>query len=169
MNKSILLGLLVLLFSCDDGDLQIETIDFNSVSIQTCETVTLDTKVFFKINNNETLILELESGKLKNEASDGDIESIVGTGSKLTYRIFSDNLTNSYFCSEVPLTEPPFIGESQAENGKVLITTVGVETDTLTFEHTLKLSDISFITETDARITNLNIDEFGTVTTVKTE
>lgn len=169
MNKSILLGLLVLLFSCDDGNLQIETIDFDSVSIQTCETVTLDTKIFFKINNSEALILELESGKLKNEASAGDIESIVGTGSKLTYRIFSDGVTNTYFCAEVPLTEPTVISEIQAENGKVLITTVGVETDTVTFEHTLKLSDISFITDTDSRITDLNINEFGTVTTVKTE
>lgn len=169
MDKFIFLGLLALLLSCDDGNLQIETIDFDSVNIQTCEAVTLETKIFFKINGSEALILELENGKLKNEASAGEIESNVGTGSKLTYRIFSDDISNTYFCSEVPLTEPTVISEIQAENGKVLITTVGVETDTVTFEHTLKLSDISFITETDSRITDLNINEFGTVTTVRTD
>ena len=169
MNKCVFFLGLILLLACDDGDLQIETIDFDSVSVQTCETVTIDTKIFFKINNDEALILELENGKLKNEASDGEIESEVGGGSQLTYRIFSENVANTYFCSDVPVTTPTVVSEIQAESGKILITTVGVETDTITFEHTIKLSDISFITDSDSRITDLRINEFGTVTTVKTE
>lgn len=169
MKKSIFLGLIALLLSCDDGDLSIETIDFDSVSIQTCGTVDLDTSIFFKINDDEALILELQSGLLKNEASAAEIESTISSGSQLTYRIFSDAVSSTYFCSEVPLTTPTVISEIQAENGKVLITTVGVETDTVTFNHTIKLSDVTFVTDTDSRITDLTINEFGTITTTKTE
>lgn len=169
MKKSIFLGLMTLLFSCDDGDLQIETIDFDSVNIQTCATTDLDTSIFFKINDDEALILELQSGLLKNEVSATEIESTIGSGSKLTYRIFSDAVSSTYFCSDIPVTSPTVVSEIQAENGKVLITTAGVETDIVTFKHTIKLSGVTFVTDTDSRITDLTINEFGTVTTIKTE
>lgn len=169
MKKMLFFSTLVLLLSCDDGDLQIETIDFDSVEAQTCETATVDTKIFFKINDDEALILELESGKLLNEASTEEIESAIGSGSMLTYRFFSESVTSTYFCSEIPQTTPAVTSEIQAESGKVFINTVGVETDTVTFVHTIQLSDVSFVTDTDSRITNLSINEFGEVTTVKTE
>ena len=169
MKKMLFFSTLVLLLSCDDGDLQIETIDFDSVDPQTCETATVDTKIFFKINDDEALILELESGKLLNEASTEEIESTIGSGSKLTYRLFSESVSSTYFCSDLPETTPSVTSEIQAESGTVFINTVGVDTDTVTFVHTIQLSDVSFVTDTDSRITDLTINEFGEVTTVKTE
>ncbi|MEN8789310.1 MAG: hypothetical protein ABF295_07315, partial [Flavobacteriaceae bacterium] len=74
MFRSSLLLFLLFLVSCDDGDLQIETIDFNSANIEFCESITdLSSTFFFKLNPNEALILELQSGILKNEVSDGAI------------------------------------------------------------------------------------------------
>lgn len=160
---------LVLVLSCDDGDLQIDTIDFDSADPQTCETSTVDTKIFFKINDDEALILELEGGKLLNVASTDTIESTIGSGSELTYRLFSESVTSTYFCSEVPATTPTVTSEIQAENGIVRISTAGVETDTVTFVHTIQLSEVSFVTSEDSRNTDLTINEFGTITTVKTE
>jgi len=169
MRNILFFAVLLFLFSCDDGDLQIEVIDFDSVDPQTCGTVDIETSLFFKINEDEALILELQSGLLKNEASAATIESTIGSGSKLTYRLFSDNVTNTYFCSEVPTTTPTVLSEIEAENGKVLITTTGAEEDTVTFSHVIQLSDITFKTAADSRITDLTINDFGTVTTVKTE
>lgn len=169
MKKMLFFATLVLLLSCDDGDLQIETIDFDSVDPQTCEIATVDTKIFFKINDDEALILELESGKLLNEASTDTIESTIGSGSTLTYRLFSDGVTSTYFCSDIPETTPAVTSEIEAKSGTVRINTVGAETDTVSFEHTIQLSDVSFVTDTDSRITDLTINEFGTITTVKTE
>jgi len=169
MKKMLFFSTLVLLLSCDDGDLQIDTIDFDSVDAQNCNTATIDTKIFFKINDDEALILELESGKLLNEASTEEIESTIGSGSTLTYRLFSEGVTPTYFCSDVPETSPTVTSEIEAKSGTVIINTVGVETDTVTFVHTIQLSEVSFVTDTDSRITDLTINEFGTVTTVKTE
>jgi hypothetical protein len=166
MKNLIVLCVMALLVSCNDGDLQIETIDFDSVGISTCEsTVTISSTIFFKINNTEALILELQSGVLKNEVSDGVITSLVPSQSKLTYRVFSDNVTSNYFCDVIPTTTPSVIEEIESEDGEVLITTTLAEGTTDTFEHTIELSGISFITSQDERITDLRINDFGVVTT----
>lgn len=166
MKNLYVLCMALLLFSCDDGDLQIETIDFDSVDITTCEsTVTTTSTIFFKINGTETLILELQSGVLKNEVSSEEITSLVPSQSQLTYRAFSDDVATAYFCDAIPTTTPSVIEEIEAEDGEILITTILAEGTTDTFEHTIQLSGISFITSQDERITDLQINDFGVVTT----
>ena len=166
MKNLVVLCFVVLFYSCNDGDLQIETIDFDSVGISTCEsTVTTSSTIFFKINNKEALILELQSGIFINEVSSEVITSLVPSQSKLTYRVFLDNVTSNYFCDAIPTTTPSVLEEIEAEDGEVLITTTLAEGTTDTFEHTLQLSGITFITSTDQRITDLQINDFGVVTT----
>lgn len=164
-------NLLILVLSCDDGDLQIETIDFDSTTIQNCETVSVETaNVLFKLNASEALIVELPNGAITNEITSEPTQyDVTSSGTaKVTYRTFSDSVTNNYFCSEIPVTEPTVTEEIIAEDGEILITTV-LNADGVTYEHTLSLSGISFVTSNDTRITNLAIDNFGTVTTVLTE
>lgn len=166
MKKLIAFCVITLFVSCNDGDLQIETIDFDSVGINTCEsTITTASTIFFKLNGKESLILELQSGVLKNEASSDIITSLVPGQSKITYRAFSDNVTSNYFCDAIPNTTPLVIEEIEAQDGEVLITTVLAEGTTNTYEHTIELSGITFITAQDERITDLQINEFGTITT----
>ncbi|MCP4976417.1 MAG: hypothetical protein GY931_09675 [Maribacter sp.] len=166
MKNLTVLCFLALFYSCNDGDLQIETIDFDSVGINTCEsTVTTSSTIFFKLNNKESLILELQSGVLKNEISSGVITSLVPSQSKVTYRVFSDNVSSAYFCDDIPTTTPLVIEEIEAEDGEILITTTLAEGTTDTFEHAIELSGITFITSQDERITDLRISEFGTLTT----
>lgn len=165
MRKFIFLALSLVLFSCDDGDLQIETLDFDSIeTIESCNDVSVNTpNLLFKINGDEALIIELPSGLLKNEATTADIVSEVPSSTKITYRIFSENVSNSYFCDDVPPVSPTVTEEISAEDGQVFITTIAV--DDTTYEHTIRLSGISFVTENGNRITDLQINEFGTVTT----
>ena len=164
MKKLLFFGFLSLLVSCDDGDLQIEIIDFDSVAIQDCGDIDVGKiNVLFKINEDEALILTLPNGLLKNEISETDISSIVPSASKISYRIFSDKVTANYFCDEVPLTTPTVVEEIEAEGGSILITTT--TTDSITFTHEIRLSEISFITSSDTRITNLSINNFGSVST----
>ncbi|WP_411031501.1 hypothetical protein [Spongiimicrobium sp. 3-5] len=168
MKKTLFLSALIFLFSCNDGDLQIETIDFDSSSIDFCEsTATIGSTIFFKINNDEALILELQSGILANAATETDITSAVPGQSKVTYRIFSENVTTNYFCDDIPPTLPAVVEEIEAEDGEVIITTVQNATDTTMFEHTIRLSGISFVNTTGERITDLTISEFGTITTTE--
>jgi len=165
MKKLLFLVLSLVLFSCDDGDLQIETLDFDSIdTIESCNDVSVNTQnLLFKINGDEALIIELPNGLLKNETTTNDIVSEVPSNTKITYRIFSENVSNSYFCDDVPPVSPIVTEEISAEDGQVFITTIAV--DDTTYEHTIRLSGISFVTESGSRITDLQINEFGTVTT----
>lgn len=161
------LALFLLFFiACNDGDLQIETIDFDSVSIDFCESSTdINSTFFFKLNPTEALILELQSGILKNEPSDGTIISSVPGQSQVTYRTFSDDVTKNYFCDQIPPASPVVIEEILAEGGEVFVTTIQSENDTTTYEHNIELSGITLVNSQGQRITNLNIDNFGTIFT----
>ncbi len=172
--KKILLGFLLVLFlGCDDGDLQIETLDFDNANIQVCDNrpVTANaTNVLFKLNDIETLILELPATAIKNEITLPPITigvSATGPG-KITYRTFSAKVGKDYFCSEIPLTEPNVISEIVATGGSVLIETT-MSTDSTKFEHAIVLSEISLKTSDDVRITDLRINNFGTVITAVPE
>ncbi len=159
--------LLLLLISCSDGDLQIESIDFNSASVQFCTTPQTGTSnILFKISEDEALILDLQSGALDNGVVGETIStsSSVPGQSTLTYRIFSDGVSSSYFCDDIPPATPTVVDEIEAEDGIILIETVAND-DSTEFVHTISLSEISFVNSSGERITNLTIDEFGEVTT----
>lgn len=168
MGKHLSLSLLLCLtISCGDGDLQIETIDFDSVSLQFCDTPLPDSSnLLFKVNGTESLILELQNGVLNNGVVGETVttESAVPGQSKITYRVFDDAVTQSYFCDEVPPVSPIVLQEIEAQDGMVVIETVANAEGT-SFVHTISLSGISFITESGERITNLAVSEFGEVTT----
>ena len=164
MKYLFVLCIFTLLLSCDDGNLQIETIDFDSVAIDDCGNVAVgQSNVLFKINDDEALILVLPSSALKNQVSETTITSEVPSGSTLTYRLFSDGVDDDYFCDDIPVTTPTVIDDIEAEGGSILINTT--TEDSITFTHEITLSGITFITSTDQRITDLQINEFGTVTT----
>jgi len=165
MKKYLLFALTLNILSCNDGDLQIETVDFDSIeTVQFCETVVVNSdNLLFKINGDEALIIELPTGLLKNEVTTTDIESEVPAATKISYRIFSDNVSASYFCNAVPVLTPTVLEEIEAQDGKIIITTTAGEGDT--FIHTIRLSGISFVAENGSRITDLEINEFGKVTT----
>jgi len=168
MKNLLILLLCLALSSCDDGDLQIETINFDDSDIQYCgSTVTTGTTLFFKIANSEALILTLASGTLKNAASEGEIEYPISSTTVLTYRIFSANVTKNYFCDVIPVTEPMVLEEIEAQSGSVLITTTEIiDGENTSYEHTIRLSGITLINSSNnQRITDLSINDFGTVTT----
>ncbi|MEC3965505.1 hypothetical protein [Flagellimonas halotolerans] len=157
-----------LLFSCSDGDLQIETIDFDSVAVQYCSAPVRNAgNLMFKINESEALILQLQSGVLNNGIVGDTIvtESTVPGQSQVTYRVFSDAVDNAYFCDDIPVVEPTVIDEVIAEDGLVIVETMLAENDSTLFVHNISLSGISFVTGNGERITNLAINEFGEVTT----
>lgn len=167
MKKLHILIVALLALSCSDGDLTIETLDFDSVSIQNCETATTATEIFFKINSTEALILDLQSGVLDNGNSVTDTvitESSISNQSQLTYRIFSANVSSNYFCDDIPPSTPTVIEEIEAEDGLVIVKSIA-NADSTAFNHKIELSGITLINANGERITDLSISEFGEFST----
>lgn len=163
MKNYIIVVLLFLSFSCSDGDLQIETLDFDSVSIQSCNTATISTEIFFKISSDEALIIDLQTGLLKNEVSAEPITSTIPGQSKLIYRVFTDNITANYFCDSVPPATPTVLEEIEASGGTIIITTT--TEDSITFSHTIQLDDVILVNALGETIIDLTINDYGTVQT----
>ena len=167
MKRIFLHFLLIFIFSCDDGDLEIETIDFDNVAVQSCETVTTSTIILFKIDNDEAIVLTLQSGLLANEVTPENEPrtSNINSQSELIYRIFDGKVAKNYFCDAIPPISPKVIEEVSATSGVVAVTTVVSETDANIFEHTITLSGLTLMNSKGERITDLTTINFGTVTT----
>ena len=137
MKKYLLIGCYLLFFGCNDGDLQIETVDFDSIdTVQNCGTLSASaSNVLFKINDDEALIVSLPSGLLKNEVSSTVLETIDNSNSQVSYRIFSETVTSAYFCDSPPPLTPTVLEEIEAEGGSILVTTT--TEDNITFTHSI--------------------------------
>jgi len=168
MKKYFLLVVLFGLVSCDDGDLQIESIDFDDIAVQDCGSIDPTAANFlFKIDGEEALILELPSGVLDNGNSRTDtVETMRSfpSESSLRYRLFSANVTSSYFCDDIPPITPTVSQEITAESGTVIIKSIA-NADSTAFTHVIQLSNTSFIDAGGARLTNLTVTNFGEIST----
>ena len=170
MKKMLLLGLLAILSACDDGDLQIERVDFDSVALSSCgdEDDPLDTTFFFKIDGDEAFLLELESGLLLNESStEGTLTSTIGGSSSLVYRLFSDDVSSDYFCSTIPVLEPTVISENTATAGNIAVNTkvTAVSKDVKTYSHTILINGLALTNDQNESITDASTLTYGTFKT----
>tara|TARA_R110002012_G_scaffold322105_1_gene555806 strand:- start:9543 stop:10052 length:510 start_codon:yes stop_codon:yes gene_type:complete len=167
MNKFFSFFLCLFILSCDDGDLQIETLDFNEASLQTCGAVAIaQNNVLFKLNTNEALIMNLGPNALKNEVGAFVIEITASTSTTVSYRIFSDTATKNYFCDAVPPVSPTVVEEIIASQATIAVTTTNTGTATEPiYSHQIEITKITLQTASGQRITDLTVSEFGTVTT----
>ena len=165
VKKGLIFLLVTGLLACSDGELQIEIIDFDEETLEFCGSADTSTELLFKISESEVLILNLQSGLLKNEVSTDTIISSIPGDSQLIYRALNGEASKSYFCDDIPPITPTVIEEISAGAGNVRIFTTQSANDTTSYEHNIRLAGISFVNEAGERITNLAVDDFGTLVT----
>ncbi len=166
IRKLFLAVLLLSLFiSCSDGDITIQSISFNEIDIESC-TQTTATTLLFKINDTESLALQLPEGLLKNSVSEQTIQSSIPNQTTLNYRIFSEGISASYYCSVLPEIGVNVVKDANATAGTVFINT-SLSEDGNNFKHEIQLSGVSFIDQDGKRITDVNLNDFGVFTTPK--
>lgn len=147
-----LLVCLLLLSSCDDGDLVVETFNFDNVSIQKCS----DRDPLFKINGQELLLLDIPSSFFPNEVTPEGQPRIatVSSSNRIIYRKYSDAVNNSVICSDVPPANPVVQEEwNAADGGTIEITTTEVtttnpdtnETTVTGYKHQIKFINVEFV------------------------
>lgn len=168
-----LFGILVcflLLTGCDDGDLVLESFDFDTVAIQKCPNKNL----LFKINGDELLLMDIPASFFPPEVTPADqprIVTISGTNQVL-YRKYSGTASNNTICSEIPPANPTVNAQWTAANGGTIqiTTTERTTTDPVTNEttlvghnHQIKFTNIQFVGENDTFVFEEYL--FGTYTT----
>ncbi len=141
----IFIVILVFVFSCNDGDFDIPSLDFSSQDINDCGDL-----VLFKINETEALFFELPNNNVLTEDTT-TLELI----DAINYRIFNDGVTATYFCNEIP-PSTPIIQQEWSGSGTLNVTNIITRDDNDRVEE-----DSAIVDNPDTTINEADIDEDG--------
>ncbi|UNY97521.1 hypothetical protein MQE36_10535 [Zhouia spongiae] len=122
-SKTKLIFLLIsglYLAACSDGDFITEDMNFEDATVQLCNNY-----VFYQLANSskEALIVEISSNEdiLSNTEKVQEFD-INNSTNRVVYRVFNSSVTgSSYFCNDIPPTEPTVVDEWTAPSGTIQI------------------------------------------------
>jgi hypothetical protein len=120
-----LLFLVLLLNGCDDGNLTIETINFEDVPTQSCDT----NSIIYKLNENEALLLQIPETAFVNEPTAEGKPTVIDiddTTYRVVYRFYNGKVTPDNICKTIPPATPVATDQWTASSGKIEITTTTI-------------------------------------------
>ena len=164
MKKYFALLFCALLFSCDDGDFDIPTFNFEEQAIQYCGEV-----VFFKIDLKESLIIELNINEPTKDflltEMDAEIYTLTSGGANnISYRTFNEVVTASYFCQAIPPVTPKTESEWLGTSNLYITNTIVYGDDDGVDEQ-----DLTVDTDNDGVLDYLDNDDDGDGVLTKNE
>jgi len=113
-----LLSCILILGSCDDGDITTKGINFDpSAPVKSCSA---NDGLYYKINGPEALIVQTPSSSFANEITPENQPRTVlidNTNTKVILRSFNATVSDSYFCSVIPPSTPDVTEEWDALTG----------------------------------------------------
>ena len=100
----VLVASVFMLQACDDGDITLESFNFNPENVDNCP----NNNLVFNINRNELLLLNIPASSFLNEETPDGSPRIVNINSsnQIFYRIYSGNLSSNNICSTIPPANP---------------------------------------------------------------
>ena len=121
MKKVLLFVVLVLTFSCNDGDLDISSFEFEE-EVNICGTKNY---TLYRLSTNEqreAFIVTLTDQQIRKDENIVTPVSVSVNGDyTVTYRLFDDQLTDDYFCAAVPPVEPVVTKDWRGVSGRIFV------------------------------------------------
>ena len=144
MKKIFATLFIVLSFSCSDGNFEIASFEFED-TVNYC-----DEYLLYKlstIEQKETLMVTLTTQQIKNSDDLVAPVQVTPTGLfQVTYRIFDDRVTSSYFCALVPATEPKTVENWIGVDGIIFVQNEAVYnddgTEIIAYNHIITIDDL---------------------------
>ena len=145
-----IVALVFIINACDDGDLQVDNIDFADVTAQKCSSK----DVIYKIKDSEILFIEIPSTNFANDETLTGTPTTVAISStvKVTYRQYNGQVSSDNICPTVPNGTPNVLEEWTATSGTIQITTTAIKSTNATtnstritgYKHYIVFKDITF-------------------------
>jgi len=131
MRKLFFISILLSLFSsCNDGDIIVTDFNFEASNLNNCGGP--GAYVFYNINNSlfaESISLVLETSDILFLES-GTVEYVLnGITYAVNYRKYDNDITDDYFCSNIPPTTPSVTIEFLGASGIAVLTTIVTKND----------------------------------------
>ncbi|MDD5151666.1 MAG: hypothetical protein PHC28_14505, partial [Flavobacterium sp.] len=151
MKKVVsLLVFVMLLNSCDDGNLTLETIDFETATTQSCST----NNILYKLKDKEALLLEIPKSSFVNEPTEIGIPTQINIGgtNRVVYRFYNGSVVADNICETIPPATPIVTDQWTATDGIIEITTTAKKTTNTTenstritgYNHNIVFKNITF-------------------------
>lgn len=140
----VCLSLIFFFIACDDGDVKISALNLNPAMAFSCDP--LGTFPWFNIDQNEVLILNLNSSVLLPQVTGDMPRAVTLNNGEVIYRFFTDNVNQNFFCSDVPPLDPRPVEEFISNGGVAQIATRANTNelgDTIAFTHEITLLNLS--------------------------
>lgn len=118
---------ILLLNGCDDGNLTLETIDFEDAETKSCS----DNNIIYKLKEKEALLLEIPKTEFVNEPTDPTSPRIINidnTTIRVVYRFYDGAVAEDNVCNTIPPAKPYVVDQWTATSGKIEITTTTITT-----------------------------------------
>ncbi len=153
MKKILLLFVIAFaLGSCDDGDVAVDTINFDDVNLQRCNE---NSDILYKIAGSESMILYLpQDDAFLQEATSEPRYFQIGTVNRVVYRAYDSTVASANICAVIPPSEPTVTEEWNASSGLIEIITTAVITTNPQIEggqiitgyrHAITLRNVTFV------------------------
>lgn len=140
--------------ACDDGDLEVENIDFTEVTASKCTSK----DVVYKIKDSEMLLIEIPAETFANDQTpEGTPISVAisETGTfpvRVKYRQYNGNISADNICPTIPDANPSLQEEWNAIAGTIQITTTAIKSTNQTtgatritgYRHYIVFKNITF-------------------------
>ncbi|MCP2025998.1 hypothetical protein L1276_001138 [Flavobacterium sp. HSC-32F16] len=129
-----LIFLAFLLNGCDDGDLTVDEINFDSVTPVSCTTFTenslsTDPVIIYKLKTQEALILQLPQTEGIVNDNNTVTYDIDNAQYRVLYRAYSGTVAKDNICGTIPPSSPNVTEEWVGSAGKIKIVSSQVPTD----------------------------------------
>ena len=168
MKKIVLFFVLLIGFSCNDGDLDISSFEFED-EVSICGTTQYTLYRLSTGEQRESLIVTLTNQQIRKDEDIVVPVSVTENGDfTVTYRLFEDQVTDNYFCAAVPPVEPKVQKDWRGVSGTIVIENQPVydteEENIIGWKHYVVLIDV--VLRVDDQ--ELKLDEtflFGTAET----
>lgn len=168
MKKLILFFALFAGLSCNDGDLDISSFEFED-QVSICGTTQYTLYRLSTDEQREALIVTLSNQQIRKDEDIVVPVSVTENGDfTVTYRLFEDQVTSNYFCAAVPPVEPKVQKDWRGVSGTIVIENQPVydteEENIIGWKHYVVLIDV--VLRVDDQ--ELKLDEtflFGTAET----
>ncbi len=139
LKKILFLSLLMMSFSCDDGDFEELEFQFEK-TINQCGDYLL-----YRTNkeNTEVLVLSLKGELLG--AVVGEKTYSVESDITIVYRLFEKKIESDYFCQNIPPSEPKILKDLKASSKtKIVITTSESKSKKGVYEYKIVFKNLLF-------------------------
>lgn len=146
MKRYFLILTLLFVLSCDDGNLDIASFEFEE-KINVCGDINITMYRLSANGQKEALIVTLTDKEIRmDEEVVAPIQVSLNGDYTVTDRVFDNKVPSNYFCAAVPPIEPKVLKNWAGESGTILVENEPVfesgNANVIAWKHTVVLLDV---------------------------